>query len=119
MAERQGLELHKARRLDRYAIDYGKFTIVDPETDTIVAGEDKAGRATFSMDQVEAWLKGDRRPPSRRWTAPSAWSRRSSGLGCFSSFSPRTCGRIAARVSITQHASPEVPPANPAGPRFG
>jgi hypothetical protein len=55
MAERQGLALQKSRRRDPRAIDYGMYTLIDPSTNTIVAGHVE-GRAAFTIDEVEDWL---------------------------------------------------------------
>jgi len=63
MAERQGLALRKARRLDPRAIDYGRFMLVDPHTNTVVAGTAGTGRPNFTLADVEAYLMADR-PPS-------------------------------------------------------
>jgi hypothetical protein len=58
MAERQGFRLEKSRRRDPRALDYGTWTIVEPHTNTLVAG----GRyGTMDLDAVEAWLTGDDR----------------------------------------------------------
>lgn len=58
MAERQGYKLAKSRRRDTRAYDYGTWTIVEPRTNTLVAGG-KYG--TMDLDAVEAWLTGDDR----------------------------------------------------------
>jgi hypothetical protein len=55
MAERQGFVLHKSRRRDPRAIDYGRYMLVDPSTNTVVAGEVE-GRAALTIDEVEDWL---------------------------------------------------------------
>jgi hypothetical protein len=57
MAERQGLALHKSRRRDPRAIDFGGWMIVDVSTNSIVAGELGTGHA-MDLDQVEAYLTG-------------------------------------------------------------
>ena len=57
MAQRQGLALQKSRRRDVRAIDYDRWMIVDPFTNTVVAGELNSFRA-MTLDQVEAWLTG-------------------------------------------------------------
>jgi hypothetical protein len=56
MADRQGLRLEKSRRRDPRAIDYGMYTLVDPHTNTIVAGTEGTGRPNFSLDDVDNWL---------------------------------------------------------------
>ena len=53
MAERQGYKLAKSRRRDPRAYDYGTWTIVEPHTNTLVAGG-KYG--SMDLDAVEAWL---------------------------------------------------------------
>ena len=60
MAERQGLRLVKSRRRDPRAIDYGLYTIVSDQTNTVVAGTERTtGRPEFTLDDVEAWLTGE------------------------------------------------------------
>ena len=56
MADRQGLSLHKSRRRDPRAIDYGLYMLVDPSTNTVVAGTEGTGRPNLSLDDVEEWL---------------------------------------------------------------
>lgn len=57
MAERQGLALHKSRRRDPRAIDFGGWMIVDMSTNSIVAGELGTGHA-MDLDQIEEYLTG-------------------------------------------------------------
>jgi hypothetical protein len=57
MAERQGLELHKSRRRDPRALDYGRWKILD-ERGKPVAGTDHAGRAAMTLDEIENYLTG-------------------------------------------------------------
>jgi hypothetical protein len=52
MAERQGLVLHKSRRRDPLALDYGRWTIVD--------GDSTERHQTTDLDSIEAYLKGER-----------------------------------------------------------
>lgn len=55
VTERRGLKLVKSRRRDPLAVDYGRYVIVDPESNRPVAGE--LGSAnTMALDDVEAWL---------------------------------------------------------------
>ncbi len=61
MAERQGLALKKSRRRDPRAIDYERWFIVDPNLNVAVAGTEGTGRPTWSLDDVEEFLAGDRR----------------------------------------------------------
>ena len=58
MAERQGLQLVKSRRRDPRALDYGDYMLVDPSTNSVVAGE--IGRIHWSLDYVEAYLTSER-----------------------------------------------------------
>ncbi len=52
MAERQGLKLHKSRRRDPRAIDYGTYHLT--------AGAGSSPRAHGDLDAIERFLKGDR-----------------------------------------------------------
>jgi hypothetical protein len=52
MAERQGLRLEKSRRRDPRAIDYGTYHLIDPQTDSIVAGSVSSGYG-LSLDEIE------------------------------------------------------------------
>jgi hypothetical protein len=54
MAQRQGLVLQKSRRRDPRAIDYGRWLIVDPNRNAIVAGEP----GHWTLDDVERFLTG-------------------------------------------------------------
>ena len=56
MADRQGLRLQKSRRRDPRAIDYATYMLIDPSTNTVVAGVGATGRSEFSLDEVEDWL---------------------------------------------------------------
>jgi hypothetical protein len=55
VAERQGLRLVKSRRRDPRAIDYGTFGLVDPATNTLVAGSASTGYG-LSLDDIEEQL---------------------------------------------------------------
>ena len=57
MAERQGLRLVKSHRRDPRAIDFGRFTLVNPRINAVVAGTEQ----NMDLDQVEAWLTEDQR----------------------------------------------------------
>ncbi|MGH3380230.1 MAG: hypothetical protein ACRDP6_36405 [Actinoallomurus sp.] len=57
-AERQGYQLTKSRRRDPRAVDFGAYWIVDPNTNSIAAGDSNTG---MSLDDVEAWLTSDDR----------------------------------------------------------
>jgi hypothetical protein len=60
MAERQGLKLSKSPRRDPHAIDYGCWMIVDRDANTVVAGTAGTGRPNMDLDQIEAYLRGER-----------------------------------------------------------
>ena len=60
MAERQGYALTKTRRRDPRATDYGKYMIVNPMTNAVVAGAAATGRPEFTLDDVEEWLTGEK-----------------------------------------------------------
>ncbi len=55
LAQRQGLMLQKSRRRDPSALDYGRWFIVDQDTNGLVAG-DQLG---ITLDDVEAYLTED------------------------------------------------------------
>jgi hypothetical protein len=55
MAQRQGLVLQKSRRRDPSAIDYGRWFIVDQDTNALVAGD----RFGITIDEVERFLTED------------------------------------------------------------
>jgi hypothetical protein len=59
MAERQGLALAKSRRRDPRATDYGTYMLVDPTSNSVVAGTAATGRPEFTLDDVEQYLTGD------------------------------------------------------------
>ena len=59
MAERQGLEIQKSRRRDPRAIGYDRWLILDPRTNTVVAGTEGTPRHGMTLDAVEAYLMGD------------------------------------------------------------
>jgi hypothetical protein len=62
MAERQGLGLRKSHRRDPRAIDYGIWSIVDPDTNTaFLEGE------FLTLDELEEWLLEIRQPNSLIW----------------------------------------------------
>ncbi len=52
MAERRQLALRKSRRRDPKAFDYGRYWLIDSNTNGLVAG-DQTG---MSLDEVEHWL---------------------------------------------------------------
>ena len=58
MAERRGLRLHRSRRRDPQASDYGRYLLRDVNTRVIVAGTTSTGRAIWSLEDVEAYLAG-------------------------------------------------------------
>lgn len=49
---RQGYGLTKSRRRDPRAYDFGAFWVVDPDTNSVVAGDEKVG---MTLDEIEAW----------------------------------------------------------------
>ncbi|RIX97173.1 hypothetical protein D3218_19120 [Aureimonas flava] len=53
MAERQGMQLKKIRRIDPKAIDYGHFTLSDRDGNPVSV----EGKPTATADQIEAFLK--------------------------------------------------------------
>src|SRR5712671_6443778 len=55
MAKRQGLKLVRSRRRDPLAIDYGRYVIVDPDSNRTVAGE-LGSASAMTLDDVEGWL---------------------------------------------------------------
>lgn len=55
VARRQGLSLHKSRRRDPRAIDYGAYWVTDDHGE-IVAG-DVLGRGARDLDAVAMWLE--------------------------------------------------------------
>lgn len=59
MAERQGLMMHKSRRRDPRAVDFGGYMLVDVLTKGAVLG---SGAFPFQadLDDVEKYLTGDR-----------------------------------------------------------
>jgi hypothetical protein len=54
-AERQGLRLVKSRRRDPRAFDYGKYMLIDVQTNAVVHGL-VAGHIGADLDDVEAYL---------------------------------------------------------------
>ena len=57
MAERQGLRLHKSRRRDRMASDYGVYTLTTARNRVIARG---------ALNAIEAFLRDESRlQPSR------------------------------------------------------
>jgi hypothetical protein len=58
MAERRGMRLHRSRRRDPTASDYGRYMLKDTNTRVIVAGTTNTGRARWTLDDVEAYLTG-------------------------------------------------------------
>jgi hypothetical protein len=52
-AKRQGVELRKSRRQDPRALDYGAWWVIDPNTNSIVAGDSTYG---MTLEDVERWL---------------------------------------------------------------
>ena len=59
VAQRQGLKLVRSRRRDPRAADFGRYALVDPDTNRAVAGELDSASA-MTLDDVEAWLSAPR-----------------------------------------------------------
>jgi hypothetical protein len=65
MLARQGYTLSKSRRRDPRAFDFGRYVIIDPQTNGIVAGV-IAGQYGMDLDEAEEWaLEGER--PVQEW----------------------------------------------------
>jgi hypothetical protein len=60
MIDRQGYFLEKSRRRDPRAVGYGRFRIVDPTTNTVVAGAGERAEYTMSLEEAEAWATEER-----------------------------------------------------------
>ena len=60
MAERQGLRLVKSRLRDPNAIGYGKYVLINLETNTVAVpdGDGPTGQPAWDLDEIEAWLTG-------------------------------------------------------------
>ena len=56
MAERRSLRLHRSRRRDPHAPDYGRYMLRDASTRVIVAGTTSTGNAIWTLKDVEAYL---------------------------------------------------------------
>ncbi len=57
MADRQGLRLLKSRRRDPMAIDYGRYALVDLETNGTVHADLVNSIYALTLDEVEEWLE--------------------------------------------------------------
>jgi hypothetical protein len=57
LAQRQGLKLVRSRRRDPRAADFGRYTLVDPDSNRAIAGEPSS---SMTLDDVEAWLSSTR-----------------------------------------------------------
>ena len=57
MAERQGLVVHKSRRRDPRAIDYGVYYVADASTSLLDQRLDQ--QFGLTLDEVEALLTGE------------------------------------------------------------
>jgi hypothetical protein len=56
-AERQGLRLVKSRRRDPRALDFGKYMLVDVQTNGVVYGLISGGsQMVADLDDIEAYL---------------------------------------------------------------
>jgi hypothetical protein len=58
MAERQGLRLHKSRRRDPRALDYGGYMLSDIYRKTVVLGGNQHAYSA-TLDEVEQYLTKD------------------------------------------------------------
>ncbi len=56
MAERQGLRLEKSRRRDLRALDYGKYMLVNVETNRVEYGG-YSGRPDRTISDIAAYLE--------------------------------------------------------------
>jgi hypothetical protein len=55
---RMGYRLARTRRKDPDAIDYGKYAIIDAQTNCTVAGTNKnCSWYEFDLDDTEKWIK--------------------------------------------------------------
>jgi hypothetical protein len=52
-ASRQGLSLRKSRRRDPQALEYGRYWLIDPYMNAMVAG----GQWGYSLDDIEEELR--------------------------------------------------------------
>lgn len=57
MAHRQGLRLHKSRRRDPRAYDYGMYMLTDEDTNIIEYGDRNNGYGC-TLDDIEKYLTG-------------------------------------------------------------
>ena len=57
MAARQGLQLVKSRARDPMSLSYGAYWLIDPNANTIKAGDPHRGT---TLEAAEAWLRGER-----------------------------------------------------------
>ena len=59
-AERQGLKLIKSRRRDEDALDFGLYTLIDPDTGGTLHPHHALGSPyALDLDDVEVYLTGD------------------------------------------------------------
>jgi hypothetical protein len=58
MAARQGLTLEKSRRRDDWAVDFGKYRLVDDRNIVVVGASQHAFE--LSLDEVETYLTSPR-----------------------------------------------------------
>lgn len=64
MAARQGLTLHRSRRRDPRALDYGGYWLVDQQRNAVVYGWGTAG-AEGGLDDIERFLTEGTREAAR------------------------------------------------------
>ena len=56
MAERRSMRLHRSRRRDPEAPDYGRYLLRDVSTRVPVVGTSSDGRAMWTLDDVDTYL---------------------------------------------------------------
>jgi hypothetical protein len=61
-AARQGLRLSKSPRRDRYANDYGKYRVENPDRDGVIVAGGAPFEYSLDLDQVEVVLFPDEHP---------------------------------------------------------
>jgi hypothetical protein len=58
VAERQGFRLMKSRRRDVNAIDYGRYLLINVQTNGLAEGYDSSGNAKATLSDIEWYLEG-------------------------------------------------------------
>jgi hypothetical protein len=57
MAERRSMRLHRSRRRDPQAVDYGRYMLRDANSRVAVAGISSEGRAMWTLSDIETYLR--------------------------------------------------------------